>query len=95
MAEAMFSRDANRSLDVWWRARYDTLKAHLDGSGGMYPAQGDATGLGRWIADQRTAYKRPEGDDNRLSAKRNALLEQLPRWTWEGRFKRPAESAPE
>ncbi len=47
--KTMFSRDANRSLDVWWRARYDTLKAHLEATDGEYPAWGDPEGLGSWI----------------------------------------------
>ena len=46
------------------------------------------------IHKRRTAYKRPEEDPTRLCAKRIKLLEQLRGWKWEGKFKRPAESAP-
>ena len=77
-----FTGSTNRSGDLWWLARYDALKAHLDANGGEYPVQGDASGLGNWILTQRPAYKKPEGDPARLSAHRIALLEQLPGWTW-------------
>ena len=72
-----------------WLARYEALMAHLEANDGAFPAQGDAAGLYTWFTSQRQAYRRPETDPNRLSADRIALLEQLPGWTWGGRFRSP------
>ncbi len=49
---------------------------YLEANGGVYPAQGDAAGLGSWSKNQRMAYR--GSGRKRLPAKRIALLEQLP-----------------
>ncbi len=80
-------------LDGWGGvARYNVWKAHLEANSGVFLAQDDPEGLASWINKQRAAY---EGSGRKpLSGDRIDLLEQLPGWTWEGRFKRPAETAP-
>ena len=79
--------------DEKWPSKYEALRAHLDANDGEYPVKGDPSGLGTWIHNQRKAYKKPEGDPKRLTADRVALLEQLPGWTWKGRFKKPTKTA--
>jgi hypothetical protein len=74
-----FSGGANRSWELWWLPRYDALNAYLEKNGGKYPVKGDPARLGRWISDQRKAYRKGL---KRLSADRIALLEKLRGWTW-------------
>jgi hypothetical protein len=65
------------------------LQRHLVANNGEYPLKGDASGLGKWIIDQRRWYNKPEDDPARLSPERIELLERLRGWTWRGQFKRP------
>ena len=74
---------------MWWLARYDALKAFLEKNGGKYPVWGSPTRLGRWINDQRKAYRKGL---KRLSADRIALLEKLRGWTWNAKVDKTSKT---
>ena len=63
--------------DAAWQQKLAALRAHVAAHGRL-PPNSDASGLGKWVSEQRRAEK-----GTKMTSERAAALELVPGWAWE------------
>jgi hypothetical protein len=76
-----------------WGEALAELEGHV-AAHGQLPPKRHPSGIGNWIADQRSAKAATDRGDRsrgkRVTPERVAALEAVPGWTWDARRKRAA-----
>jgi hypothetical protein len=73
------------NLEAAWQEKLAALRAYVDAQGRL-PPQGDASGLGAWVNDQRQAKKATDAgrkSNTKMPPQRAAALAAVSGWAWE------------
>ena len=69
--------------DAQWNRNFNALKKYVIDHHGEYPPKRDSSKLGRWITNQREAYKQTKNSKRKsLSKDQIEKLQSLRGWTW-------------